>query len=460
MSSRSRTGAGASSSRSRGARDNDDIGGSSRNDRDYDNGSRNDRYDDDESPRYKSSSRRNEDDLGYGGVSSTKKIFGGRNNTSRNGSRDDDGGDNNEDNEYSYSAAPRKGAGSHGNGGFSSNSRSENYDSPRRARGGGQDMEMSNTGRNGGEEKWENEEYDSKSYGSDLEYGDDDDGVVKKPSMLEKFCCCCCPKSKKGRIICGAVVFVVLAVLGVVLYLYIPRFPQIKVNSINLSSLASGSAFTFTTPNNNGNLNEMTIGMGLSMSVATFNPNLYGLQVDKIDLIAYMMVNTTYVNNPLLVTPLTGLSSLLSLVTASGSPPNASSIPSGYTPSTSPQIGTAEQGSIYFPSNAWVNYTMIFNLNFTPDPYVGLLKDPAVEEIADACGITSRYKPAGRPMKIHYDATSTVSVLKPLGYAPSISNDISISCPVTSDQIDSVVAAVESGSDPVSALQSVLSGSG
>ncbi|KAJ3350608.1 hypothetical protein HDU83_009541 [Entophlyctis luteolus] len=232
-------------------------------------------------------------------------------------------------------------------------------------------------------------------------------------------------------------------------------FPQIRVNSINLSSLNS-SAFTFSTPNDNKNLNEMTIGMGLAMSVSTYNPNMYDLQVDEINLVAYMMVNTTYVDNELLVMPLTSLSSLVSVVSASGSPPLASSKPSGYTPSTTPKIGTANQSSILFPSKTWVNYTMMFELSYTPDPYVGLLSDPAVEEIADACGITSRYTPKGRPMKIYYEATSTISILKPLGYSPTISNDISIVCPISQSQIDAVVAAVEGGTDAIEALTSIL----
>ncbi|KAJ3189581.1 hypothetical protein HDU82_003984, partial [Entophlyctis luteolus] len=212
------------------------------------------------------------------------------------------------------------------------------------------------------------EDLDAKSVSSGGYYGYPGDIPVSSPSKFERYMCCCCPRNKKHRIICGIIVVLVLVGVIVPIAIYFPRFPQIRVNSINLSSLNS-SAFTFSTPNDNKNLNEMTIGMGLAMSVSTYNPNMYDLQVDEINLVAYMMVNTTYVDNELLVMPLTSLSSLVSVVSASGSPPLASSKPSGYTPSTTPKIGTANQSSILFPSKTWVNYTMMFELSYTPDPY-------------------------------------------------------------------------------------------
>ncbi|KAJ3025224.1 UNVERIFIED_CONTAM: hypothetical protein HDU68_007341, partial [Siphonaria sp. JEL0065] len=97
-------------------------------------------------------------------------------------------------------------------------------------------------------------------------------------------------------------------------------------------------------------------------------------------------------------------------------------------------------------------------LNYTPDPVVGLLADPTVLELADACGITSRYNPPGRPMKIHYNAKAYIAALKPLGYAPVISNSIMINCPVSPSQIQAVVQAAAGGSSPIAALQSILGG--
>ncbi|KAJ3229964.1 hypothetical protein HDU78_008713 [Chytriomyces hyalinus] len=317
-----------------------------------------------------------------------------------------------------------------------------------------QNYEMSspNGYRNGYPEdtKWDPEAKNGTLHSDDYLLNEPDYGTHRKG-------CCCIPQSKKGKIICGVVVSVVVIFLAVVLYFFIPRYPEIRVNAINLKNFDTG-AFTFSTPGDNGNLNEMTFSLSLVMDVSTYNPNMYSLTVDRIDLTAQMMANTTYLTNPLKVSPLSkSFAKLTSLVAEHGSPPKANEKPSGYTPSSTAAIGTGLVQGIKFPSKTWVNYTMVFNLNYTPDPYVGLLNDPTVQEIADACGITSRYHPPGRPMKIHYEAATTISLLKPLGYVPGVSNDIMIACPIQVDQIDRIVSAVDAGNDPMTALKSVLS---
>ncbi|KAJ3240920.1 hypothetical protein HDU81_002423 [Chytriomyces hyalinus] len=279
----------------------------------------------------------------------------------------------------------------------------------------------------------------------------------KETPVWEQYLCCCCPKSKKGRFICAFVVAIIVIGLGVLVYLFVPRFPEIKVLNINLQNFDSG-AFTFSTPNNNGNLHEMRIGLNLTMDVSTYNHNRYGLNVERIDLTALMMVNLTYVYDPRKTSALgSAFPQLASTVAKTGSPPLASQKQPGYSPSNSSQIGTSLVSGIFFPAMTGINYRMIFVLDYTPDPYVGLLKDPTVMEIADACGITSRYSPPGRPMKIHYDARTTIPLLKPIGYAPSVTNDISIACPIQQAQIEQIINAVQSGQDPVTALKNALS---
>ncbi|KAI8616703.1 hypothetical protein BC830DRAFT_1116995 [Chytriomyces sp. MP71] len=298
------------------------------------------------------------------------------------------------------------------------------------------------------------QDLDEPGYGNPNDYAYDGYYDLEKGKRKR---CYCIPASKKGQIICGVSVTLTVIVFAIFLYFFIPRYPEIKVLSINLKNFDTG-AFTFVTPNNNGNLNAMSFALSLTMNVSTFNPNLYGLTVDRIDLTAQMMVNSSYIGNPRLVSNLaTNFGSLTSLVTKSGAPPLAGQVPSGYTPPTDSQIGTGLVQGITFPSKTWVNYTMVFNLNYTANAYLGILKDPTVQEIADCCGITSRYSPPGRPMKIHYDAATTISALKPFGYTPGVSNDIMIACPISPDQINAVIQAVENGSDPVAALKQVLS---
>ncbi|KAJ3223910.1 hypothetical protein HDU81_008831, partial [Chytriomyces hyalinus] len=238
---------------------------------------------------------------------------------------------------------------------------------------------------------------------------------------IERFLCCCCPKNKKHRMTCGGVVAVVLIGLGVLMYLYIPRYPQIKVYSINFANiLGSTSAYSFTYKDPEvKDLNTLQYRMNLSMDLGTYNPNSYDMSVESIDLLARLTVNTSYVGVPLKTTPLTSFGSLVAMIGKAPTPP------AGYTGDFNAVIGTSKYGAIVFPAKATINYTMVFLLDFTPDPKLGLLADPTINEIASACGITDR-KNGTRPLAIHYDATSVIPALKPFGFAPTLSNDLHI----------------------------------
>ncbi|KAJ3078662.1 hypothetical protein HDU99_000446 [Rhizoclosmatium hyalinum] len=240
--------------------------------------------------------------------------------------------------------------------------------------------------------------------------------------------CCCCPKSKKGKIV------------------YKSRYPDTKVYDIVLTNLfGSSSAFSFSFKNGS-DLNTLVFKMNLTLNCGTYNPNMYGITVDQIDLVAQMMVNTSYVFSNYLTKPLTSFGALTQLV----GPPPVNPFPDTYFGRNDSVIGTAQSLSpIFFPSKQWVNYSLNFELSYTPDPYLGILRDPTILEIADACGITSRYKPPGRGMRIHYTAVSTIAAFKWLNFAPSLQNDVNIICPFWPDQIEKVVSYVENDGLPV-----------
>ncbi|KAJ3229251.1 hypothetical protein HDU81_005516 [Chytriomyces hyalinus] len=270
---------------------------------------------------------------------------------------------------------------------------------------------------------------------------------------MERFLCCCCPKNKKHRMICGGFVAGVLISLGVIMYLYIPRYPQIKVYSINFANIiGSSSAYSFTYKDPNvKDLNTLQYRMNLSMELGTYNPNSYDMSVESIDLLARLTVNTSYVGVPLKTTPLTSFGALVAMVGKAPTPP------AGYTGDFNAVIGTSKYGAIVFPAKATINYTMVFLLDFTPDPKLGLLADPTINEIASACGITDR-KNGTRPLAIHYDATSVIPALKPFGFAPTLSNDLHINCPFSKSQIDAVIDRVQNKGEPImQALQAVFS---
>ncbi|KAJ3024504.1 UNVERIFIED_CONTAM: hypothetical protein HDU68_008111, partial [Siphonaria sp. JEL0065] len=250
------------------------------------------------------------------------------------------------------------------------------------------------------------------------------------------------------------VIVTILLVIGILVGFYFPRFPETKVYDIDLTNLAgSSSAFHFSYLDNSTDLNKLVILMNLTMNVGTFNPNLYGLNVDSIDLVAQMMVNQSYVYDQLKTRSLTSYGALVQVV---GKPPTP---PEGYYGRNDSVIGTAHStSSLYFPKRTWLNYTMTFQLKYSPDPSLGILADPTVLELADACGITSRYKPPGRSMKIHYVATSSISSLKTFGYAPSLENNLYIICPFDITQINAVISYVGQGLDVMDALKVVFEG--
>ncbi|KAJ3389919.1 hypothetical protein HDU84_008165 [Entophlyctis sp. JEL0112] len=231
------------------------------------------------------------------------------------------------------------------------------------------------------------------------------------------------------------------------------NYPQIIVRSINLANFGSTDtpySFTVADPSN-PDYNTLNFQMNLTMDLGTYNPNLYDFKVTHIDLEAYMIVNTSQVDNALLTTPLSSFSTLVDLI-----PPPANHT-RACNPSYSPQIGSASYGYIVFPAKATVNYTMLFLLSYSPDPNCGLLYDPTINEIADACGVTSRDQ-SQRSMDVRYNAQSTITLLQKLGFTPSLSGDIHINCPFSNSSIKAVVADVKSGMSIMQAVDSVFGG--
>ncbi|KAI9343599.1 hypothetical protein BDR26DRAFT_1006303 [Obelidium mucronatum] len=271
-------------------------------------------------------------------------------------------------------------------------------------------------------------------------------------AMLERYLCCCCPKNKKHRMICCGAVVVVLIILGVIAYLFLPRYPEIKVYGIDLSNIGSSNSpysFSYADPSK-PDLNQMNFKMNLTMTLGTYNPNSYDFNVEQIDLIARMMVNRSVVFENRLTTPLTSFQELVNMI---GLPPTTA----GYYGKNDSIVGTSHYGNIVFPARKTVNYTMLFLLDYTPDPKLGLLKDPTILEIASVCGINSK-SGVQRPMIIHYAATSIITSLKSLGFNPVLENDIKIKCPFSQDQITAVIRSVQNGKSIMDALSTVFGG--
>jgi hypothetical protein len=125
---------------------------------------------------------------------------------------------------------------------------------------------------------------------------------------------------------------------------------------------------------------------------------------------------------------------------------------SNYTPSYSPLIGMGNATDLDFPARTTANFSLIFILAYSPDPMVGLLRDPAFAEFLNVCGITSRRRFA----KINYDAISTVGRIYLFGYKPKLSSSVSIGCPATADQIDEIRNSPDTPEDPLGVIKKTL----
>jgi hypothetical protein len=271
---------------------------------------------------------------------------------------------------------------------------------------------------------------------------------------LYVYLCCCIPRNTVARRICLVITAFMFIGLGIVGYFYWPRFPTIKVVSLQLNDL-SGAAFKFEIPPEaGGNLNLMTITLSLKMNVSCFNHNIYDLRVETMDLKAYMACNMTQI----LSSPGPASLNLQSLIGPApvGGDPN-------YKPDTRPLIGTAKRDTLIFPAKTNSTFEMTFQLKYTPDPVVGLIKDPAFAELLNVCGITSRR----RPVRIEYYAFSQVAILKSLGYVPVVEGHLNVDCPAQKEQIEELLnlgrgsdGQIADGRSPLEVLQGVFTGSG
>ncbi|KAJ3066323.1 hypothetical protein HDU98_010383 [Podochytrium sp. JEL0797] len=249
--------------------------------------------------------------------------------------------------------------------------------------------------------------------------------------------------------ICGVFGLVGAIVIGALLFVYIPRQPQYSIYSIYLSDLeASSSPFSFTFDNaSDTSLNELRFRMNLSFSLGAYNPNPYELNINKLSLMGQLIVDTSVVNNSTQTTPLASFASLVQLVGPTSHTPN-------YYGQNATLIGKSTATNLVFPGFSTSNYTVYFLFEYTPDPAIGLLQDPIVNEIASACGITDRQNQT-RKMTIQYTAASSFQGLP--SFTPSWTDNLYLACPFSYAQMQQVYNRVEVDKQtPFAALQAVF----
>ncbi|KAJ3098060.1 hypothetical protein HDU96_000156 [Phlyctochytrium bullatum] len=261
--------------------------------------------------------------------------------------------------------------------------------------------------------------------------GDRTSKVSKTASPQRRRCC-----SVRAWFITAVVAGLLIVLLVPVGYIYWPRFPEIRVLNLTLSD-GGQDAYSFTVPANaSNNLNYMSLKIRLNMQVAVYNPNVYGLDLEKLDINAILNCNKTELDRG-------RPPSSLRIDSYIGPPPNRTD--PNYEPKYDATIGqaTRDGGGLNFPSRTNVTFAMNFTLEYTPDRELGLLKDPVFGELLQVCGVT---RSIGRPARVSYDAVSSVKALSRLGYYPRVASAVLIRCPATDDQINAVITEAQKGS--------------
>ncbi|KAJ3203783.1 hypothetical protein HDU67_009937, partial [Dinochytrium kinnereticum] len=212
---------------------------------------------------------------------------------------------------------------------------------------------------------------------------------------------------------------------------YEGKLPSIKVLSVEVGNRNGNQAggvadgVSFTLPPGSTNLNQITVRFNLKLNISCWNANAYNLKVESMDLETFLAVNQTAITRA--GSPAT-LGSLTALVPPVQVDPN-------YKFNFLPKVGAGNRTAIQFLSRKNVTFLMNLMVEYTPDPKAGLLRDPAFAELLNVCGIIGRPRPA----KINYVSTSRVAILQKLGYTPTLSDSININCPVSPEDISTLL---------------------
>ncbi|KAI8908318.1 hypothetical protein EDD86DRAFT_247515 [Gorgonomyces haynaldii] len=243
-----------------------------------------------------------------------------------------------------------------------------------------------------------------------------DTKIQEEPKKEPRCIYGCVPYQKKPRYICLGVTAVLLIVLGVLGFLFFPRYPQMRVLSLNL--VDGVNSFHLTGLESGKPSKNFTVTLDMFMTISVINTNRYYMKVEDIDLKAYIVANTTELNKG----------------------PGAAAIVPGTSPrkvfedkDAKVQIGKGYRDAQYFPSGQ-----NNFTVTYQPDPKILELKDDVIlNEIFQSCNII---QPGNRTMTVHYLAVAPVKVLQPIGFVPTFEDDVKINCPFPQSQLTELIS--------------------
>ncbi|KAI8926066.1 hypothetical protein BC831DRAFT_458324 [Entophlyctis helioformis] len=264
----------------------------------------------------------------------------------------------------------------------------------------------------------------------DLLADDDDD----KPS---RFIFGCVPRNPLARAGCFVAILIVLVIAGFLVFLFIPRPPTVQVT--NISPSRGASSFQLNTPTG-GDINTVAVMADLNILLRVTNPGRISIKIDELNIKAFLVPNMASIREVGSVASFLGLGNRA-----------APDFPATVAPRL---MGTGTKTAITLPAGKATNVTIPFKLVFSPDKSTGVLADPVFAELLQGCGITT----AKRTMRVRYDATAVIGLLKTVGYVPMISEEnLQIACPFDDATLNSVFKSIGSslggqwGNNPASA---------
>lgn len=242
-----------------------------------------------------------------------------------------------------------------------------------------------------------------------------DDISMKK----RRFVYGCIPVAKRSRNICLVFTGIILIMVGVVIYLFYPRSPEMHFVALNPANGGGGQKSYALSNYDPAAPDNFSFTMNMTMTVSVINTNWYHLKVDEIKIKAFVLANGTAINKDV---PSPAQALLSNSAVKREWVTNSNYIS---------QIATGHFGAMAFPPSENIIFDIPLLISYTPSKSYGLVNDPAFNEIIQLCvdHDSSKVDASSRKTKIRYEAENSVGILKYIGYTPKQSSDFLINCP-------------------------------
>jgi len=115
---------------------------------------------------------------------------------------------------------------------------------------------------------------------------DDDEEEFTRPKPPRKYRICCCPIW-----VCVAITVAILAFIGIMLYIFWPKIPEVNITSIELSEPSGGkSSIRYDIPSiANGDQGGIEIDLDININVK--NENFYNININDVEARIYIQTN-------------------------------------------------------------------------------------------------------------------------------------------------------------------------